>query len=567
MAPNLGVRHRTVRAAGPVDNAAAATGPIDLRSPGHVRSRSPAADAARRARATCSRRCSGRGGSGEVWRAVPRRGGPAVAVKVLVDGDPERQAREAALLGELDHPHLVRLIEVVHQPRRGGAAAGRPGPRAAGGRQPGRAARPPRTVAAGGGGHGDRAGRRRAGPRPRERRRPRRPVPGQHRLHGRGPAGPHRPGCGPGPRRDGGRRGHPALRRPHGRPRRRARARPPTSSASRPPPSTRSPASRRGTRPPRPTRSRSPRRATCPTCAELAPDAPAELIEVIGRGLSADPHDRGSAAAFALDLRHACRPEPVRLPVAGRARRRARPHRTRPADRADPSGARTAPAPGARRGRADGPGRGPPSGSAGVPAARADRRTAVLALVVAGLVVAGLAGACRARRPRRDRRWRRRRPRSRPRRPRSTPPTPTDPAEEPTSPEPTDWAAVVAELYERRAAAFATGSAAALDDVYTPGSALLAADRSTSRGPGRRRARCCAASRPSVVRGDGGVRGRRPRASSTWSTAGRPTRWCLPAPGRGGAEHRARPARVGACAWCSCVTGDGWRIESAARTG
>ena len=63
----------------------------------------------------------GRGGSGEVWRAVPRRGGPPVAVKVLVAGDPERQAREAALLGELDHPHLVRLLEVVHQPQRGGA--------------------------------------------------------------------------------------------------------------------------------------------------------------------------------------------------------------------------------------------------------------------------------------------------------------------------------------------------------------------------------------------------------------------------------------------------------------
>jgi serine/threonine protein kinase len=64
----------------------------------------------------------GRGGSGEVWRAVPRRGGDPVAIKVLIAGDPERQAREAALLGELDHPHLVRLIEVVHQPRRGGVA-------------------------------------------------------------------------------------------------------------------------------------------------------------------------------------------------------------------------------------------------------------------------------------------------------------------------------------------------------------------------------------------------------------------------------------------------------------
>src|ERR687890_787068 len=62
----------------------------------------------------------GRGGSGEVRRAVPRSGGPAVAVKLLVAGDAERQAREAALLGELDHPHRVRLHEVVHEPRRGG---------------------------------------------------------------------------------------------------------------------------------------------------------------------------------------------------------------------------------------------------------------------------------------------------------------------------------------------------------------------------------------------------------------------------------------------------------------
>src|SRR3954454_820908 len=61
----------------------------------------------------------GRGGSGEVWRAVPRSGGAPVAVKVLVAGDPERQTREAAPLAELDHPHLVRLHDVVHQPRRG----------------------------------------------------------------------------------------------------------------------------------------------------------------------------------------------------------------------------------------------------------------------------------------------------------------------------------------------------------------------------------------------------------------------------------------------------------------
>src|SRR3954468_10434095 len=63
-----------------------------------------------------------RGGSGEVWRAVPRSGGAPVAVKVLVAGDPERQARQAALLGALAPPHLTRRRAVVHQPRRGSPA-------------------------------------------------------------------------------------------------------------------------------------------------------------------------------------------------------------------------------------------------------------------------------------------------------------------------------------------------------------------------------------------------------------------------------------------------------------
>src|SRR3712207_1399836 len=40
----------------------------------------------------------------------------------LVRGDPARQEREAALLGELDHPHLVRLHEVVRSEVRGGTA-------------------------------------------------------------------------------------------------------------------------------------------------------------------------------------------------------------------------------------------------------------------------------------------------------------------------------------------------------------------------------------------------------------------------------------------------------------
>ena len=64
----------------------------------------------------------GRGGTGEVWRARPRGGGTPVAVKVLVRGDPDRQTREAELLGQLDHPHLVALHEVVRREVRGGPA-------------------------------------------------------------------------------------------------------------------------------------------------------------------------------------------------------------------------------------------------------------------------------------------------------------------------------------------------------------------------------------------------------------------------------------------------------------
>ncbi len=159
----------------------------------------------------------GRGGSGEVWRAEPRGGGTAVAVKVLVAGDPERQAREAALLGELDHPHLVRLHRggAPAQPRRGAARGARPRP--AGRRQPGRAARPARPASAGRGGHGHRPGGRGARPRARPRRRPRRPVPGQHRVHRRRAARAHRPRRRPGARRGSGGPGHAGLRRPHRR--------------------------------------------------------------------------------------------------------------------------------------------------------------------------------------------------------------------------------------------------------------------------------------------------------------------------------------------------------------
>lgn len=58
----------------------------------------------------------GAGGSGEVWRARARSTGAAVAVKLIPAGSEDERAAvfaEAALLGGLDHPHLVRLHEVV----------------------------------------------------------------------------------------------------------------------------------------------------------------------------------------------------------------------------------------------------------------------------------------------------------------------------------------------------------------------------------------------------------------------------------------------------------------------
>ena len=61
----------------------------------------------------------GAGASGTVWKA--HRSGPvsrAVALKRLRAGsgsvDEARIRREATVLTELDHPHIVRVFEVVH---------------------------------------------------------------------------------------------------------------------------------------------------------------------------------------------------------------------------------------------------------------------------------------------------------------------------------------------------------------------------------------------------------------------------------------------------------------------
>src|SRR4051812_17295851 len=254
----------------------------------------------------------GRGGSGEVWRAVPRRGGPAVAVKVLVDGDPERQAREAALLGELDHPHLVRLIEVVHQPRRGGNARValilellEGGSLAAllarrGRLRPGEVVTAIAPVAAALA-HAHENGVVHADLSPGNivftaDGRPVLTDLGVARVLGETAAGEvapayvdptGAPGGAPGPASDVFGIAAAAFHALTGVA--------PWNAAT--PAGTLEVAAA----------------GVLPDLAALAPEAPSGLLAVVARGLAADPHDRGSAAAFALDLRHACRPEPVRL--------------------------------------------------------------------------------------------------------------------------------------------------------------------------------------------------------------------------------------------------------------
>jgi hypothetical protein len=409
----------------------------------------------------------GRGGSGEVWRAVPRRGGPPVAVKVLVAGDPERQAREAALLGALDHPHLVRLLEVVHQPQRGGA------PRVAlvlellaggslaallarrGRLRPGEVVTAIAPVAAAlahahGNGvvHGD------LSPGNIVFTSEGRPVLtdlGVARVLGETSAGEVTPayvdptvarGGAPGPASDVFGVAAAAFHALTGIA--------PWNAAA-PGDTLRVAAD-----------------GLLPDLAELAPEAPPELIAVIGRGLATDPHDRGSAAAFALDLRHACRPEPVRLPQDGV------PDAELGATGRGPRTELTHQVPG-RRPRAA-PVVSEPPGRREVWWATVRRswtalpvrRVAAVALVVlavsgVGWLALGSAG---------------------PRDAGAAVPAPSvgtaaaDGVDRSDAAPMTldDWRTLVDGLYQRRAEAFGAASAEPLDDVYAGGSALLDAD-------------------------------------------------------------------------------------------
>lgn len=411
----------------------------------------------------------GRGGSGEVWRAVPRRGGEPVAVKVLVAGAPERQAREAALLGGLDHPHLVRLIEVVHQPQRGGATrvalvlellAG--GSLAAllarrGRLRPGEVVTAIAPVAAAlahahaqGVVHGD------LSPGNVVFTAEGRPVLtdlGVARVLGEAAAAEVTPpyvdptvarGGAPGPASDVFGVAAAAFHALTGIA--------PWNAAT--PADTLAVAAE----------------GLLPDLAELAPDAPPELVAVIGRGLSADPHDRGSAAAFALDLRHACRPEPVRLPAdgvpdadlgrTGRGPRTELTHQV-PGRRARPTPVLVEP-----------------------PARRAWERVTLRRVALGAAVLAVVLGAGWT-----ALRWAGDGSGTGPgtveaavveevaASPGAEAAVDTRPGDRPGAPDSvTGWRAVVTDLYGRRATAFATATPDGLAQVYTDASPLRAAD-------------------------------------------------------------------------------------------
>jgi hypothetical protein len=304
-----------------------------------------------------------------------------------------------------------------------------------------------------------------------------------------------------------------------------------------------------------------------PDLAELAPEAPSGLVAVIRRGLAPDPHDRGSAAAFALDLRHACRPEPVRLLPSG------------------PELGGTAPDPRTELTHQV-PGRRPrPAPAIVEPAGRREMfrewvatsvrplwpRLTVGVLVIAGLAVAtwvGLRSTGAGEQAAEPLASEVASSAGLPEAPAALPdvvaPVEAALADRQGEPATTEaWGALVGELYERRAQAFGTASAEALDGVYAPGSAVADADEQHARdlaGAGE----LLRGFAPAVVEVTG------VSVSGDVAQLDLVDRWpayeVAAAGDRDGPPLRAVPGRPDtAVRMVLARTADGWRIESAER--
>jgi hypothetical protein len=303
-----------------------------------------------------------------------------------------------------------------------------------------------------------------------------------------------------------------------------------------------------------------------PDLAELAPGAPAALLDVVSRGLAADPHERGSAAAFALDLRHACRPEPVRLPVAGvpdldlgRTGRGPRTELTH-----EVPGRRPRPAPAIAEPARHRVGRRPTLARAivrpRVPGRRAGVLLAVACLTGAGWLGSLWLGDSRAARA--------------PSVAAATAVVPaekgaagtggvTDSSETPVTA--TDWQAVVQALYARRAEALTTTSAELLTDVYTDSSVLRTADEQyvVALAAAGERLRGFAPA-VSTVTGASATAGR----VELELVDGWPDYEVLRADDPAGPPLQQVAGRPGAAVRMALVrTAGGWRIESAERRG
>lgn len=219
------------------------------------------------------------------------------------------------------------------------------------------------------------------------------------------------------------------------------------------------------------------RRARRTALRELAPNAPAELVEIVEAGLAPTPRARPDAAAFSARLTSACSATPVPLSVSpasgavGRSLAADDPAGADPAG-ADPAGNDPAVDKDLAT-HAIRPAAPPPEpASASAPShSRPSVRQLVLggaaAVVLAAAMLAGWwwgsapgvpAGRLLAQ-------------------PRSTA-APSSPAaaDPPTTTDPASWRAVLAGLDGRRAAAFAESNPAVLADVYVEGSPPYAAD-------------------------------------------------------------------------------------------